>query len=312
MEAPVFPLLDAAFKQAVGKRNCRKWSLVSVPGKHLHLVSGQLDGPGPQRHLLAQKSPSGWGTIPAPHPTPAPVCGSLRRPCYPQPSGPLSAKGAGDLHPPGPVPSSAPRPPSPVSLEVEQMSTRAAQGPGGQSASAKWVSGLAGSGTRALCQPVGTGLLVASLLLPAKPRGHGTTKTQRSRVPLPAPPWRWALCSWPAVPGRWAAHLRPPSRVTGRPGASLWAGPAPSRPAARGKSMGDITGLPTRRTAQGRSPGCEFKRVPGGPSPPLGAPPIEGPRSSRWRWRWERQVSPDPGPGRGSVQRRLLLPHPRR
>lgn len=116
----------------------------------------------------------------------------------------------------------------------------------------------------------------------------------------------------PAVPGRWAAHLRPPSRVTGRPGASLWAGPAPSRPAARGKSMGDITGLPTRRTAQGRSPGCEFKRVPGGPSPPLGAPPIEGPRSSRWRWRWERQVSPDPGPGRGSVQRRLLLPHPRR
>lgn len=58
-------ILDVSFKQAVRKRNCRKWSgasLVSVPGKHLRLVAGQLDGPGPQRHLLAQKSPFGWGS----------------------------------------------------------------------------------------------------------------------------------------------------------------------------------------------------------------------------------------------------------
>lgn len=151
-----------------------------------------------------------------------PVCGSQGGQCYPQPSGPPREQGVRETCTLQALCPHLPPPPRPVSLEVEQMSTRAAQVPRGQSTSAKWASGLAESGTRALCQPVGTrGLLVTSLLLlPAQPCGHGPPRLGAHGFYCPAP----ALCAWPAVPGRRAAHLRSPEQVHRKEGHVLFWG----------------------------------------------------------------------------------------
>lgn len=193
------------------------WSLVSVPGKHLHLVCRPVGWvrtseapPGPEKPFWLGHNPN-----PTPHSSACLWLTSAAQVLSPTFWVSERAKGPGDLHPPGPVPSSAPRPPSLVSLEMEQLKSQEDSLPP-QNGSQGWQN--LGSGHCASLWGQGPFEGLSPAFCKTTWAWDHQDSVLMGSTALP-PPLALGLCSWPAVLGRWAAHLRPQSKLTGRPGA---------------------------------------------------------------------------------------------